>query len=43
MPKTADAVLRLPAGTGWRGGSVTVVMGDGIPEITMRNNQVEME
>jgi hypothetical protein len=42
MPKTAEAVLALPANADWRGGSVTVEMSGGDPEITLRNNRVEL-
>ena len=42
MPKTADAAIDLPANADWHGGTVTVEMtGDG-PEITLRNNRVEL-
>ena len=41
VPKTAEVTLALPA-EGWRNGSVTVEMsGDG-PEITLKNNRVDL-
>jgi hypothetical protein len=42
MPKTAEAALALPAGADWRGGAVTVEMSGSDPEITLRNNRVEL-
>ena len=42
MPKTADAALDLPANADWHGGTVTVEMTGADPEITLRNNRVEM-
>jgi hypothetical protein len=40
FPKTAAVVLILPAGTEWKGGSVTVESSGKVPEITQRNNRV---
>jgi hypothetical protein len=42
MPKTADALLDLPANTDLHGATVTVEMGGTDPEITLRNNRVEL-
>jgi hypothetical protein len=42
MPKTADAALDLPANTDWHGGAVTVEMSGADPEITLRNNRVDL-
>ena len=42
MPKTADAALDLPANADWHGGTVTVEMTGADPEITLRNNRVEL-
>jgi len=42
IPKTADAVLSLPANADWKGGSVTVESSGDLPEITLRNNRVEL-
>ncbi|MGA2148399.1 MAG: LamG-like jellyroll fold domain-containing protein [Bryobacteraceae bacterium] len=42
MPKTAEATLVLPANADWRGGAVTVEMSGSDPEITLRNNRVEL-
>jgi hypothetical protein len=42
MPKTADTALALPANADWHGGSVTVEMTGADPEITLRNNRVEL-
>ena len=42
MPKTADAALDLPANADWHGGAVTVEMTGSDPEITLRNNRVEL-
>jgi hypothetical protein len=42
MPKTADAALDLPADADWHGGAVTVEIGGADPEITLRNNRVEL-
>ena len=42
MPNTADAALDLPANTDWHGGAVTVEMSSADPEITLRNNRVEL-
>lgn len=42
VPKTAEAVLAVPANADWRGGSVTVESGGDVPEITLRNNRVEL-
>jgi hypothetical protein len=42
MPKTAEASLALPANADWHGGTVTVEMSGGGPEITLRNNRVEL-
>ncbi|MBE3135115.1 MAG: hypothetical protein IMZ55_16740, partial [Acidobacteria bacterium] len=39
-PRTALITLNLPAGADWTGGSITVEAGKGIPEITLRNNQI---
>jgi hypothetical protein len=41
MPSAAEAVLSLPAGADWKGGSVTVEATGNLPEITQRNNRVE--
>jgi hypothetical protein len=42
MPKTADAALDLAANTDWHGGAVTVEMSSADPEITLRNNRVDL-
>jgi hypothetical protein len=42
MPKTADAAIDLPANADWHGGAVTVEMTGSDPEITLRNNRVEL-
>lgn len=42
LPKTADVVLPLPSNASWKGGSVTVEIGGDLPEITLRNNRVEL-
>jgi hypothetical protein len=42
MPKTADAALDLPADADWHGSAVTVEMSGSDPEITLRNNRVEL-
>jgi hypothetical protein len=42
FPKTAAAVLTLPAGADWKGGSVTVEPSGKLPEITQRNNRVPL-
>jgi hypothetical protein len=39
-PKTTAVVLEIPAGADWRGGSLALETGGGVPEITRRNNQV---
>lgn len=38
----ADAALNLPANADWHGGAVTVEMTGADPEITLRNNRVEL-
>jgi hypothetical protein len=42
MPKTADAALDLPTNADWHGGTVAVEMSGADPEITLRNNRVEL-
>jgi hypothetical protein len=42
MPKTADAALDLPTNADWHGGTVTVEMSGADPEITLRNNRVDL-
>jgi hypothetical protein len=42
MPKTADAALDLPANADLHGAAVTVEMTGTDPEITLRNNRVEL-
>jgi hypothetical protein len=42
VPKTADASLDLPPNWDWHGGVVTVEMSGTDPEITLRNNRVEL-
>ena len=42
MPKTADAALDLPANADLHGATVTVEMTGADPEITLRNNRVEL-
>jgi hypothetical protein len=41
-PKTATVSLTLPAGADWKGGSVSVEAGGRVPEITQRNNRVQL-
>jgi hypothetical protein len=41
-PKTATVSLTLPAGIDWKGGSVTIEPGGGLPEITQMNNRVQL-
>jgi hypothetical protein len=41
FPKTATVSLTLPAGSDWKGGSVTVESGGDVPEITEVNNRVQ--
>jgi hypothetical protein len=40
FPKTAAVSLTLPAGSDWKGGSVTVESSGDVPEITEMNNRV---
>jgi hypothetical protein len=40
-PKTAAVTLTLPAGSDWKGGSVTVDSSGDVPEITQMNNRVQ--
>jgi hypothetical protein len=40
-PRTAEAVLSLPADVDWKGGSVTIEATGNLPENTLRNNRVE--
>ncbi len=40
-PKTEVVPLSLPAGTDWKGGSVSIEMSGDLPEITQLNNRVE--
>ena len=42
LPKTAVVKLTLPAGSDWKGGSVTVECGGKMPEITLMNNSVRL-
>jgi Concanavalin A-like lectin/glucanases superfamily len=42
IPKTEDVLLSIPAGTDWKGGSVSIEMSGDLPEITQLNNRVEL-
>jgi hypothetical protein len=42
FPKTAAVELSLPKGAEWKGGSVTVESSGKVPEITQRNNRVQL-
>ena len=42
FPKTAAVELSLPKGAEWKGGSVTVESSGKVPEITQKNNRVEL-
>ena len=41
-PKTATVSLTLPASLDWKGGSVTIEPGGGLPEITQMNNRAQL-
>ena len=41
LPKTEVVSLALPAGSDWKGGSVSVEMSGTVPEITQMNNKVQ--
>ncbi len=43
LPKTAEVILSIPAGTDLKGCSVTVDAGEKIKEITMKNNRVGLQ
>jgi len=40
VPKTTSVTLTLPAQAELKGGSVTIEIGGGLPEITEKNNRV---
>ena len=42
MPKGAGAAIDIPANADWHAGSVTVEMTGADPEITLRNNRVQL-
>jgi hypothetical protein len=42
LPKTAQVQLTMPAGTDWTGGTVTIESTGSTPEITQRNNTVQL-
>jgi hypothetical protein len=42
FPKTASAMLTVPAGADWKGGNVTVELSGEVPEITQMNNRVPL-
>lgn len=42
LPKTATVTLTLPANADWKKGSVTIESAGDLPEITQRNNRVDL-
>jgi hypothetical protein len=42
LPKTATVTLTLPANADWKEGSVTIESAGDLPEITQRNNRVDL-
>ncbi len=41
-PKLATVTITLPAGSNWKGGTVTIEPGGSLPEITQMNNRVQL-